>query len=221
MHTRYLFASVQTNLLALRFAHLQFIVGYFKGTQNSNHNSSLAYSDRSTGHNSCRRTSSDADSRYFHGGHKDPVSEHDEDDGDDAMEYIVENHANVIDAIKNAKTIVQKPTGIVVHMHKRDILFSTFCGMQHEWNMWPSKITVAHDIDTFKETVIHPIGRHIYVFYVIGGSISNVQQIDWEAPAVVDVLVPDDVKSFAAALFCLLNDEIYCFTRTEQNSYYK
>lgn len=137
------------------------------------------------------------------------------------MEYIDENQVNVIDAIKNAKAIIQKPTGIVVHMHKRDILFSTFCGMQHEWNMWPAKITVAHDIDTFKETVIHPIGRHIYVFYMIGGRISNVQQIDWEAPAVVDVLVPDDVKSFAAALFCLLNDEIYCFTRTEQNSYYK
>lgn len=162
--------------------------------------------------------SSDIGQRYFDGANKNGSIGSESDEREDEYD---DDYGDGNPVMEITKVVNQKATGIVVHMHKRDIQFSSFCGMQHEWNVWPRKISVAHDIDTFKETVIHSIDRYVYVFYMSNGVISFVQQIEWEMAIIADVFVPNDVKCFAAALFCLLNDEIYCFTRNEQNSFYK
>lgn len=201
-------------LVVVYFA--QFIVGYFKGAQNPNQNVTLKSIDKSIGGNTSRNTNteshSDIDHRY------NDV----DDDVDDMDEYDNDTIKLDINTKNNAKEAQIKPNGTIVQMHKRDIQFSQFCSMRHEWRCLPTKISVAHDIDTYKDTIIFPIDRHIYVFYIANGNIGYVQRIEWGLSiSIVDVLVPDDVKCFAAALFCLLNDEIYCFSRTEQNSYFK
>lgn len=114
-----------------------------------------------------------------------------------------------------------KLINIIVFMHPKEISFNTFCSIKHEWEYSTKIISVSHDIDTFKETVMFPINNNIYVFYVDNCSITHVQSIDSETSFVEDIHVPPYVQQCNSALFCLLNDEIYCIGRTEQNSYQK
>lgn len=199
----------------------QFIVGYFHGTQKMNEIGLLGSMDKLQ----IASTASPSDIEYRSDDGDGDGDSIDDDDLYDIAEEDKNGKSNYAVKIANGRDTVKDliPTGVVVNINKSVMRFSTLtmgdCG--HEWNFWPTKISVAHDIDTFKDTVIFPIDRDIYVFYIANGNISYVQAIEWEIPTVTDVFVPNNVNSFGAALFCLLNDEIYCFSRTEQNSCYK
>lgn len=196
----------------------QFIVGYFHGTQKTNEIGVLGSMDKLQ----IASTASPSDIEYRSDDGDGDIDDDDlydiaEEDNNEKNDFAVK----IGNARDTAKGLI--PTGVVVNIDKSVMRFSTLAigGCGHEWNCWPNKISVAHDIDTYKETVVFPIDRDIYVFYIANGNISYVQAIEWEIPTVTDVFVPNNVNSFGAALFCLLNDEIYCFSRTEQNSCYK
>lgn len=192
--------------------YFQFIAGYFKGIQNN------AASRKASLASTIALPNNTFTEEQFEQG-IDEITQEIGNIGDDESEAGVEEEDEGSES--KAEYSESKPINIIVHMHHKEISLNTFCSIKHEWEYSTKIISVSHDIDTFKETVMFPINNNIYVFYVDNSSITHVQSVDIETQFVQDIQVPGEVQQFSSALFCLLNDEIYCIGRNEQNSYQK
>lgn len=112
-------------------------------------------------------------------------------------------------------------TDVLGFVNRRTLQFSTLCEIEHKWENSLKKIDLTHAIESYRDAVMIPVEKNIVIFHMQNGGISQAQNLSFDTFAVEYIPLPNDVICAKLALFCLLNDEIYCFPRTEQHFFHK
>lgn len=114
------------------------------------------------------------------------------------------------------------PTVHVLALAKRKtIQFSSYCEIEQKWEKPLKKIDLQQTIETFRDAVMIVIDTNIVMFNMRNGVIAHVHHLALDKGVTETIKLPNDVECAKLALFCLLNDEIYCFARTDQQFFHK
>ncbi|XP_055296570.1 uncharacterized protein LOC129565580 [Sitodiplosis mosellana] len=121
-------------------------------------------------------------------------------------------------------TIEGKPSQtvhVLALLKRKTIQFSTFCEIEQKWENPSKKIDLMQTIETFRDAVMIVIHTNIMMFNMRNGVIAHAHHLALDTGAVETIRLPNDVECAKLALFCLLNDEIYCFARADQQFFHK
>lgn len=113
------------------------------------------------------------------------------------------------------------PVHVLALLKRKTIQFSIFCDIQQKWEKLATKIDLMQTIETFRDAVMIVIDQNIMMFNMQNGIISHAHHLALDTGAVETIRVPNDVECAKLALFCLLNDKIYCFARSDQQFFHK
>lgn len=142
---------------------------------------------------------------------------------------LIENHQVPITELQNDRTFdtvqseqTEKPPSIQVLglLRRRTIQLAAFCEIQHKWELL-KKIDLTHTIESFRDAIMIPMNKNLVIFHTRNGTISQVQNLSLDTFGVEKISTPNSADCAGLALFCLLNDEIYCFARADQQFYHK
>lgn len=110
---------------------------------------------------------------------------------------------------------------VVGILRRRSLQFSTFCEVEQKWEITSKKIDLTHTIDCFRDAVMIPFKNDILIFNMRNRALIQAQNLSLDTFSVKNIALSNDVECAGLALFCLLNDEIYCFARSDHQFFYK
>lgn len=111
---------------------------------------------------------------------------------------------------------------ILVHLNKESMEFDTFCDIGIKWEQLPSTgLKVPYDTERFNEISMIAANNRILIFHISNSVISRVHYVNVVNFTIEDVPVPKHIEDLGSAIFCQLNDEIFCFGRSEKQSFHK
>lgn len=106
-------------------------------------------------------------------------------------------------------------------MQENTIQFNTLRQMDKKWERSSTRIELTHTIESFRDALMIPVNNEIVIFYMKNGSISQAQRLTIETSTMENIALPDEIGCANLALFCQLNDKIYCFARTNHQIFYR
>lgn len=134
----------------------------------------------------------------------------------------------------DAKTIVEQeiesqPNGqdqiqsihVLGLLKRKTIQFSMFCEIEHKWEKTSKLIDLTLPIESFRDAVMIPVDKKMMVFHMQNGVASQAHHIPLDYSPVETIALPNGIEGAGLALFCQLNDKIYCFARTDQQFFHK
>lgn len=113
------------------------------------------------------------------------------------------------------------PVHVLALWKRKTIQFSAFSEIEQIWENSSKKINLMHTIEAFRDAVMIVIDQNIMMFNMQNGIISHAHNLTLSTGTVEPITLPNDVECAKLALFCLLNDKIYCFSRSDQQFYHK
>lgn len=119
-----------------------------------------------------------------------------------------------------AEESLEPPVHVLALLKRKTIQFSRFCEIEQKWEKLPKKIDLLQTIETFRDAAMIVIDTSIMMFNMRNGVIANAHQMALDTGAVETIKLPNDVECAKLALFCLLNDKIYCFARSDQHFFH-
>lgn len=105
-------------------------------------------------------------------------------------------------------------------LKRRTIQFIQFCDVQQKWEKSSGKIDLTHGIESFRDAIMIPVDKSVVIFHMQNGSISHAQSLTLESAALENITLPHDIECANLALFCHMNDKIYCFARSDQQYFF-
>ncbi len=106
-------------------------------------------------------------------------------------------------------------------LRRKSIQFSAFCEIEKKWERSSGQIEVAHPIDSCRDAIMIPIGHQIMIFHMRSGSILHAEHLTLGSTTTMEkITLPNNVVFENLALFCHMNDMIYCFGRADQQYYH-
>lgn len=112
------------------------------------------------------------------------------------------------------------PLHVLALFKRKTVQMSTFCEVEQKWEKTPKKIDLTHNIESFRDAFMIPIGEKLVIFYTRNGVLSQAQHLTLDTSAVENITLPNGAECAGLALFCHLNDKIYCFARTDQQFFH-
>lgn len=106
-------------------------------------------------------------------------------------------------------------------MQRNTIQFNALCQIENKWERLPTRVELTHAIESFRDAIMIPVNDKIVIFYMKNGSIAQAQHLIIDTATMENITLPDDIDCANLALFCLLNDTIYCFARTNQQFFHR
>lgn len=113
----------------------------------------------------------------------------------------------------------EPPQHVLALLKRKTIQFSTFCEIGQRWEKSTKHIDLMQAIESFRDAVLVPINKYIVIFNMKNGLLTHAQDLSLETATIESIKLPNDVECASLALFCQLNDKIYCFGRSEQQFY--
>lgn len=111
----------------------------------------------------------------------------------------------------------QSPSIPVLALLKRKTIhFYTFCDIEQKWEKCIMKKDLMQAIESFRDAIMIPVDKKIVIFNIRNGFISQAQSLSLNTMNIEWITLPINMECARLALFCTLNDKIYCFARTEQ-----
>lgn len=117
--------------------------------------------------------------------------------------------------------IQEQPVHLLGVLTRKTIRFREFCEIEQKWEKTSKKIDLTLPIESFRDAVMIPVDYQMFVFHMQNGIASHLQQITLENSAVETITLPKDIECAGIALFCPLNDKIYCFARNCQQFFHE
>lgn len=112
------------------------------------------------------------------------------------------------------------PIHVLGLLKRKTVQFSQFCDVQQKWEKSSGKIDLTHGIESFRDAIMIPVDKHVVIFHMQNGSISHAQSLTLESAALENITLPHDIECANLALFCHMNDKIYCFARSDQQYFF-
>lgn len=106
-------------------------------------------------------------------------------------------------------------------MQRNTIQFNSLYQIKNKWERSPTQVKLTHAIESFRDAIMIPVNDKIVIFYMQHGFISQAQHLTIETATMENITLPVDIDCANLALFCLLNDTIYCFARTNQQVFHR
>lgn len=106
-------------------------------------------------------------------------------------------------------------------LKRKSIHFSTFCEIEQKWETVSKKVDLPFAIESHRDAAMIPTENSVVIFHMQHGAVANVLRLALDSLAVESVAIPSDIARGDVALFCHLNDEIYCFPHTDQQFFHK
>ncbi|XP_031629439.1 uncharacterized protein LOC116344811 [Contarinia nasturtii] len=189
----YLFDGTDTHA-AVRAA---FIIGYFQGTISQN-----SFNGHSPLVNAALNVS-----RVIHRAHSTCIL-----NGSD--------HLDSEPDFESEEEFVQSPPiPVLVLLKRKTIQFNTFCDIEQKWEKCIMKVDLMQAIESFRDAVMIPVEKNIVIFNMRNGFISQAQSLSLNTTNIECITLPIDIECARLALFCTLNNKIYCFARSDQQYY--
>lgn len=110
---------------------------------------------------------------------------------------------------------------VLALLKRKTIQFSTFCEIEQKWEKSCKKIDLIQAIESFRDAIMIPVNKMIVILNMRNSVLSQAQNLSLETAAIESIKLPNDVECAGLALFCQLNDEIYCFARSDQHFFHK
>lgn len=114
----------------------------------------------------------------------------------------------------------EEPLHVLALFKRKTIQMSTFCEIEQKWERTANKIDLTHNIESFRDAFMVSIGEKLVIFYMRNGVLSQVQRLALDSSAVENITLPNGAECAGLALFCHLNDKIFCFARTDQQFFH-
>ena len=114
-----------------------------------------------------------------------------------------------------------QPLHILSLMQRNHIEFKVLHRIENRWERLLPRVELTHAIESFRDAIMIPANDKIVIFNMRNGSISQAQYLIIETAAMENITLPNDIGGATLALFCLLNDKIYCFARTDQQLFHR
>lgn len=112
------------------------------------------------------------------------------------------------------------PLHVLSLLKRKTMQFSTFCEVEQKWERSSGKIDLTHSIDSFRDAIMIPVDQHIAIFHMQNGCISHAEHLALETTTLEKITLPNDIECAHLALFCHMNDKIYCFARSDQQYFH-
>lgn len=112
------------------------------------------------------------------------------------------------------------PVHVLALLRRRTIQFSKFCESDGKWETSTGQINVAHSIDSCRDAIMIPVGNRIVIFHMQNGSIARAEYLTLGTKTLEKITLPCNVELTNFALFCHMNDVIYCFARADQQYFH-
>lgn len=112
----------------------------------------------------------------------------------------------------------------LVVLKRKNIEFNAFNQIERKWGRSICQIAhIAHPIDSHRDATIIPVNdQGIVIFHLQSGLVSHAELLTLETAAVHRVTLPScHVENTNFALFCYMNDKIYCFSRVDQHYFHR
>lgn len=133
----------------------------------------------------------------------------------------IENELTNITTVDEEEEVEPTPLVHVLALLKRKtIQFDTFCDIEQKWEKSSKKFDLLQTIETFRDAVMIVINDDIMMFNMKNGVIAHAYHLVLDTGAVETIRLPNDVECDKLALFCQLNDKIYCFARSDQQFFH-
>lgn len=94
-------------------------------------------------------------------------------------------------------------------------------GNKYEWERLSTRVELTQAIVSNRDAFMVPVNNEIVIFFMQNGSISQAQRLAIETTTMENIALPNDIDRAELALFCPLNDTIYCFARNEQQFFHR
>lgn len=114
-----------------------------------------------------------------------------------------------------------QPLHVLSLMQNDSIQFHTLRQNKRTWERSSTRVELTQSIESFRDAVMVPLNNEIVIFYMKNGFISQAQRLAMETTTVQTITLPDDIGCANLALFCRLNDTIYCFARSNQHVFHR
>lgn len=112
------------------------------------------------------------------------------------------------------------PLHVLGLLKRRTVRFSAYCEIDHKWEKTYGKFDITHNIDSFRDAIMIPIDQQIVIFHMRNGSVSHAERLTLETTTLERITLPNKIECANLALFCHLNDKIYCFARSDQQYFH-
>lgn len=114
------------------------------------------------------------------------------------------------------------PVHVLSLMKSNTIQSFILCETEKKWErLSMTRVELTHTIDSFRDAIMIPVRNQIVIFHMKNGFISQARLLTAETAHMGNITLPNDIDRSELALFCPLNDTIYCFSRTDQQFFHR